>query len=53
MLSSTLPTNPVLPRMKTLRPRKISAADSGGSAGAKAGGGGVGEGGLCMGNEGL
>ncbi len=33
MLSSTFPTNPVLPRMKRLRPRKISLTDSA-SAGA-------------------
>ena len=34
MLSSTLPTKPVLPRMNRFRPRRISVADSGGGAGA-------------------
>jgi hypothetical protein len=33
MLSSTLPTNPVLPRMNTLRPRKISATGNVGPGG--------------------
>src|SRR5690242_16755932 len=34
MLSSTLPTKPVLPRISSLRPRKISDGDSTGAAGA-------------------
>ena len=34
MLSSTLPTKPVLPRISTLRPRKISEGDNTGAGAA-------------------
>src|SRR6476661_3170437 len=36
MLSSTFPTHPVLPRIRTLRPRKISEGDSAGAEAAPA-----------------